>query len=380
MESIDSFGNFANRSSSKWRRFAPDVMPMHVAEMDFEIAEVIREQLIDFTNRSDLGYLGPIPELAEAFEGFAKKRWGWEIEKESLRVATDVGVAAVEVLRALTSPGDRVLLNTPVYSAFFNWLREVGAVPFDAPLIHENNQYRLDLAAIERAFEDGVKVYLLCSPQNPVGLVHSAKDLTEIARLADLHGVIVIADEIHAPLTWVPFTPYLSLGDAAERTGVMISSSSKGWNTAGLKGGFVLTQGPEVKKALAKLPESMHYRAGILGVFSMATAYSSATDWLDETVTQIQHNYLFLEAELARQLPKATLTPMESTYLAWIDLSAYRVNEPQKLILEVAKVSLVAGSDHGIGDEYAGFVRFNVATSQARIAEALSRMAKVLEG
>lgn len=107
-----SLTNFANRSSSKWRRFAPDVLPMHVAEMDFEVAKEIRDVLTDLVTRSDLGYLGPIPELAEAFESYAKRIWGWDIEKANLKLATDVGVAAVEILRAVAKPGARVLINS----------------------------------------------------------------------------------------------------------------------------------------------------------------------------------------------------------------------------------------------------------------------------
>ncbi|MFM7014479.1 MAG: aminotransferase class I/II-fold pyridoxal phosphate-dependent enzyme, partial [Actinomycetota bacterium] len=226
------------RTSSKWRRFEPDVLPMHVAEMDFEVADEIRELLSSMVQRSDLGYLGPVPEAADAFGDFARRRWNWEIDPSGFRIATDVGVAAVELLRILTKPGDQVLVNFPVYSSFQGWLKEVGAKPFDVPLLRVGNSWRLDVPGIERAFQQGVKVYLLCSPQNPVGLIHSEQDLREIAALAKKYDAVVISDEIHAPLAWEPFTPFLALVEVAEAGGITISSSAKAVNTAGLKAAF----------------------------------------------------------------------------------------------------------------------------------------------
>jgi cystathionine beta-lyase len=376
----DSFGNFANRSSSKWRRYPEDVLPMHVAEMDFDVSHAIRDRIKDLTDRSDLGYTGPIPEVAKSFEAFALDRWGWQIAPEQLKLATDVGVAAVEILRVLTKPGDKVLVNSPVYSSFYHWIEEVHAEVVDAPLVLRGNDWVLDLSAIEAAFKDGIKVYMLCSPQNPVGRVHSAKELTAVAELADKYGVTVISDEIHAPLSWVPFTPYLALGPAAHRTGVTITSSSKAWNVAGLKAAFLLTQGSEIQARLKGMPDAMHWRTSLVGAFAMESAFSHSVDWLDEVVEQIQDNLSFFQHEISQKLPKAKLFNMESTYLVWVDLSAYRVDQVQQVLLQQAKVAVVPGEDHAPEDEYSNFVRFNIASSKERISEAVSRMSKVLEG
>jgi cystathionine beta-lyase len=376
----DSFGNFANRSSSKWRRYPEDVLPMHVAEMDFDVSHAIRDRIKDLTDRSDLGYTGPIPEVAKSFEAFALDRWGWQIAPEQLKLATDVGVAAVEILRVLTKPGDKVLVNSPVYSSFYHWIEEVHAEVVDAPLVLRGNDWVLDLSAIDAAFKDGVKVYMLCSPQNPVGRVHSAKELTAVAELADKYGVTVISDEIHAPLSWVPFTPYLALGPAAHRTGVTITSSSKAWNVAGLKAAFLLTQGSEIQARLKGMPDAMHWRTSLVGAFAMESAFSHSVDWLDEVVEQIQDNLSFFQHEISQKLPKAKLFNMESTYLVWVDLSAYRVDQVQQVLLQQAKVAVVPGEDHAPEDEYSNFVRFNIASSKERISEAVSRMSKVLEG
>ena len=379
MESETTFGNFANRSSSKWRRFEPDVLPMHVAEMDFEVAKPIRDKLVAMVENSDLGYLGPLPELAPAFASYALDAWGWEIEPSGLKLATDVGVAAVEILRAVAEPGQEVLINSPVYSAFFKWLEEANCVPADAPMKLDGGRWSLDLRAIEQKYQQGIKIHLLCSPHNPLGTVHTAQELTELARLADEYDVLVISDEIHAPLSWVPFTPYLALGEHAERTGVTITSSSKAWNTAGLKAGFLITQSEQVRQKLKSLPEAMQWRSAILGAFGMVIAFTQGKPWLEQTVQRIQENLEHLHAELATALPQAKVFEMESTYLAWIDLGEYRVSDPQAVLLKEARVALVPGQDHG-GDQYRQYVRFNFATSKERITEAVRRMASVLEG
>ena len=352
---------------------------MHVAEMDFEVAIPIREKLSQLVENSDLGYLGPLPELAPAFARFALDNWGWEIDESAIKLATDVGVAAVEIIRAVAAPGERVLINSPVYSSFFKWISEAQCQVVDAPMRLQGNRFELDLIAIEEQYRQGVRIHLICSPQNPVGTVHTAQELTQLAALAREYDVLVISDEIHAPLSWVPFTPYLTVGEDAERTGVTITSSSKAWNTAGLKAGFLITQSDAVRQKLRNLPEAMHWRASLLGAFAMVAAYAEGSDWLRQAVEKIQSNLEHLHQEISQYLPKARVFEMESTYLAWIDLSDYRVTDPQALILKEGKVALVSGTEHG-GEQYQSCVRFNFAASKPRITEAIRRMASVLEG
>ena len=378
-ESKDSLSNFAGRTSSKWRGFDPSILPMHVAEMDFDVAKEIRNHIVQMTENSDLGYLGPIPELAPAFSSYAKSRWNWDLGQNPVRLATDVGVAAVEILRLTTKPGDRVLICSPVYSSFFLWLKETKVFPHDVPLRLVGQRWQLDLEGIEKAFQSGVNVFLMCSPQNPVGTVHTKEELTTVALLAEKYGALVISDEIHAPLSWTQYTPFLSLGSAAENHGVTITSTSKAWNTAGLKSAIVVSQSEKIDSVLIDFPESMHWRASILGAFSMVIAYQQCSYWIDETVERIKENLTFLRFELEKQLPKAKFFDMSATYLAWLDLSAYGVDNVQSRLLYDAKVALVAGSDHSSDGKYSDFVRFNFATSQTRIAEAVRRMASVLE-
>lgn len=374
----DRLDNFAQRSSSKWRRYPEDILPMHVAEMDFEVAPEIRKVLSGLIENSDLGYLGPFPELAPAFQHYAKQTWGWEFDPSWIKFATDVGVAATEIMRVLTKPGDRVLLNSPVYTNFHAWVREVGALPHDVPLIRDQNTWRLDLEGIERAMASGVKVYMLCSPQNPVGRVHTRAELQKVSDLANEYGVIVVADEIHAPLSYDQFTPYLSI-PGSENNGVLVTSNSKSWNTAGLKAAFYMTQSDKLSDALAGMPEAMHWRSSLLGAFAMATAYAECGYWMDQTKARLQENLAFLKDQLAEHLPKAVMSDVRATYLAWIDLSGYGVDRPQQKILRDGKVAVVPGEEHAPELRYTEFIRFNFGSSKARIAEAVRRMKLGLE-
>ena len=364
------------RHSSKWRRYAPDVLPMHVAEMDYEIAPQIKELIIDFVQRSDLGYLGPIPEVAEAFVGFAQRHWNWTPDPKQIRIATDVSVGTVEILRAITNPGDRVLINSPVYSSFYSWIKEVGCVATDVPLIADLETWRLDIAGIERAFQDGVKFYLLCSPQNPVGRVHELHELEAIAELAQRYGVLVIVDEIHAPLTYSeqPFVPYLAVSDAARETGVVVTAASKSFNLAGLKASIIVTQSATMASLIGQVPPDTHWRSGLLGGFAMATAFSDCDAWLAQAVDHNRANRDLLTRLVSEQLPGVPYWVPQGGYLAWLDLSSLNLGEnPANRILEEKRISLVPGADHGSG--YPQYVRINFACAAESVEQTVAAIA-----
>ena len=200
---IPSLAELQTHRSEKWRGFAHDVLPLPVAEMDFPVADPIREVLLEMVKTSDLGYLGSIPELGTSFAGFAKRRWDWSVDPLHVRVATDVGVAIVELLRVFTKPGDKVLFSSPIYQNFYTWMRETHVEMVDVPFktgVETNDQtgWSHDWVGIEAAYKSGIVVHLLCSPHNPLGKVYNREDLLHIAELAKQYGVIVISDEIHA--------------------------------------------------------------------------------------------------------------------------------------------------------------------------------------
>lgn len=383
---VPSLNELATHRSEKWRAFPPDVIPMPVAEMDFPIAPPIKELLHSMVEKSDLGYLGAIPELGEAFSSFAAKRWNWSVDPSMVRVATDVGVGVVEILRVFTVPGDCVLISSPVYQNFYTWMNETRVKCVDVPFIHQEDvdislQWQIDWQGIEEAYKSGIKIHLLCSPHNPIGRVYSKNELQKFVALAVKYNVIIISDEIHSPLEYKghPFTPILTLGDEAEEVSVVVTAASKGWNIAGLKCSIIVSGSQGMHEKLNPLPYSLHFRASILGAFATATAYEQGVTWLDKAITQLEHNRNLISTLLAEHLPEISYNPPQHSYLAWFNLSRLQLGEnPAEKILEKSRVALNAG--HIYGPQWGDFARLNFATSPEILTQAITQMARGIRG
>ena len=367
------------RKSEKWRGFPSDVLPLPVAEMDFPIAEPIKASLRDMIDRSDTGYLGAIPELKESFASFAMSLWGWHLDPNHVRIASDVGVAAVEILRVLIKPGDKVLIDTPVYNNFFNWLNEVKAEIIEVPMRREELHYTYNLVGIENAYKSGVKVHILCNPQNPTGTVHAKADLQKIADLALEFGVTVISDEIHAPLTYVTeeFHPFLAISDSARRVGITITSASKSFNIAGLKCAILIAEDERLNELLATMPIAVHYRASLFGGVASAAAFAHGSSWLTAALDQLDKNRKLLDSLIRSRIPAINYRIPDCSYLAWLDLSALNLGDnPAATLLERGRVALNSG--HTYGAPYSQFARLNFATSPELITDGIERILKAL--
>ena len=366
------------RRSAKWREFPSEVLPLPVAEMDFEIAKPIRDVLEEMIKGSDTGYLGPIPELGINLAKFAKARWGWEIDPEQVFTATDVGVGMVEMARTVVNPGDLIMINSPVYHNMNNWITELKCKSYDAPLTKTGLHYTIDLNAVERGYAAGVKAHFLCSPHNPVGTVFTRDELAELAELAKKYDVTVFSDEIHAPLTYdaKQFVPFLAVSEIAREVGICVTAASKSWNLAGLKCATVITAHPKQQERAKSMPEAVHFRASLFGAVASATAYE-CVDWLDSAIETFESNRKYLNNLLTQSLPAVGYRVPDFSYLAWLDLSGLNLGEnPAQVLLEKGKLALNAGIT--FGPESGSFVRLNFATGEEMLDEAVSRIASCL--
>jgi len=364
------------RRSAKWTTYPADVLPAFVAEMDFPLAPPIRTLLAEAVERSDTGYPSPAL-LGEAFAGFAAARFGWEVAPARVRAAPDVMTAVTELLRALTAPGEGVVVNPPIYPPFLGVTAELGRRVVEAPLRHSERGFELDLDALETAFAGGARTYLLCHPHNPTGRSFRREELQAIASLALRYGVTVVSDEIHAPLTLpgASHVPYLSLAGEAASHGVAVAGASKGWNLAGLKCALIVSGSDEMDARLEDaLPSHLRYHVGHLGVLASIVAFEHGGPWLDAVVAQLDRNRRSLETLVCSELPGVVYVPPQAGYLAWLDCRRLGLGEdPAAVFLEHGRVALSPGPS--FGTQGRGFARLNFATSSALLAEAVERMA-----
>jgi cysteine-S-conjugate beta-lyase len=361
------------RRSAKWRFFDPDVLPAFVAEMDFPLAPAVKIALAEAVELDDTGYGYPDAlGLPDAFAGFAKARLGWEVDPAGVTAAPDVVNAITSLLRSLAKPGDRIVINTPVYHPFFAIIEELGLELAEVPLLDGE----LDVDGIDAEFRRGATALILCSPHNPTGTVPTEEQLRALAASAAVHGAWVLSDEIHWPLTLpgARHIPFLSVSEEAREHGIALVSASKAFNLAGLSCAQFVTASERAQEVVEGLPFIAKH-AGHFGALAAVAAYRDGAAWLDDVIAVLDHNRALLARLLAEQLPEVAYTPPRAGYLTWLDLRALDLgDDPSEALLERGRVALNAGPT--FGPQGNGFVRLNIGTSPALVEEAVKRIVK----
>jgi cysteine-S-conjugate beta-lyase len=372
-----SLDELRRRTSAKWRVHPADVLPMWIAEMDVPLAAPIAEALHAAVDAGDTGY-AMAESYTEALDGFAERHWGWRVPPGRAAIVPDVMLGVVEMLKLITSPGDSVVVNSPVYPPFYAFVTHMDRRVVEAPLTPEG---RLDPDTLAAAFRrgadgEGAAAYLLCSPHNPTGTVHTAEELAAVTELANGSGVRVVADEIHAPLVLpgARHVPYLSL-PGTERAFSLISAS-KAWNLAGLKAAMAVA-GTESADELARMPEEVSHGPSHLGVIGHVAALRHGDDWLEALLAGLDENRRLLTGLLKEHLPEVGYRGHEGTFLAWLDCRALGLgDDPAAAFLERGRVALIPGPAFGTGG--AGYARLNIGTSPEILEDAVRRMASAV--
>jgi cysteine-S-conjugate beta-lyase len=363
------------RRSAKWRFYDDDVLPAWVAEMDFPLAPAVKIALAEAVELDDTGYGYPAAlGLAEAFAEFARARLDWEVDPAGVSAAPDVVNAITTLLRTIAKPGDRIVINTPVYHPFFAVIEEVGCEVAEVPLVDG----QLDVDAIDAEFRDGAVALILCSPHNPTGTLPTEGQLKTLAAAAAQHGAWVLSDEIHSPLVLpgARHVPFLSVSDEAREHGIALSSASKAFNLAGLHCAQFVTASERAAAVVEKLPFSATH-AGHFGALATVAAYRDGAPWLDDVIAVLDHNRALLAELLATDLPEIGYTPPRAGYLTWLDLRALDLgDDPTEALLERGRVALNPGPSFGLQGK--GFARLNIGTSPALVEEAVKRIGKAV--
>ncbi len=365
------------RASIKWQHYAPDVLPMWVAEMDVDLADPIREALEKALRESDTGYPGSTP-FVESFVDFAASRWSWPaLDASFIRPVAGVIPGYTDALLLAAGPGGTVVVTSPVYPPFYTYLRGAGLTVVEARLTAE---MRLDPSAIDDALGTAKKAgapgiaLLLCNPHNPGGTLHTRAELEQLAGVVARHGATVVADEIHAPIIYPDgeFIPYLTV----DPTGMALHSASKAWNLAAFPAAL-LVFGAEAKVRRDSFKVGAHHWPTHFGAIAQTAAYRDGGPWLDALMTGLDANRKLLGDLLAEHLPTIGYRMPEATYLAWLDCSALGLgDDPASVFLARGRVGLNSGLTFGSGG--AGHVRFNFATRPDLLEVGVRRMASAV--
>jgi cystathionine beta-lyase len=367
------------RKSFKWRTYPADVLPAFVAEMDFDLAAQISEAVTAALAIGDSGYAHQ-GILGEAFCGFAAERLGWSPDPARVFAIPDVMTGLVEVVLAITPPGSAIVINPPVYPPFSFRFGFADRRIVTAPLIRDDQgRYDLDFGALDAALaEPGVAAYVLCSPHNPTGSVWSRAQLEAIGDICQRRGVVLLVDEIHAPLVLpgARFVPFLSLGHDIDARTFTFTSASKGWNIPGLKCGVAISGSDHGAALLKRRWEAL--LPSHLGVLGSIAAYQEAVGWLDAALAQLDENRWLLARLLSEHLPQVGYLPPQASFLAWLDCRALGFgDDPAAVFLDRGLLAVSPGPHFGA--EGRGFARLNMGTSPALLEEAVRRMATAVQ-
>lgn len=376
--------NRRGSNSYKWDQpVADDVIPLWVADMDFEAAPPIMAALRRRVEHGVFGYVAVPDSFYQTTIDWFGRRHGWRIEREWIQYTTGVVPALSVIIKAFTALGDKVLVMTPVYNCFFSSIRNNGCQMVESRLVYEDAAYSIDFADLERQAQDSaVKLLLLCNPHNPGGRVWTVDELARIGDICRRHGVTVVSDEIHCELVFAgyKYTPFASVGSNHD-IAVTCVSPSKSFNIAGLQVANIVCSNPEWRDRIDRAININEVcDVNPFGVEALIAAYTTQGEsWLKALCDYLHGNYTVLCDAFNKVMPQLTVTRLEGTYLAWIDCRSLQVSSKQvtDLLLDKAHVMVNNGSMYGDAGE--GFIRINLACPRSRLDEALRRMIPVLK-
>lgn len=359
-----------------------DVLPMWVADMDFRTAPAVVEALRKRVEHGIFGYTKVPVAYYETVVDWFRRRHHWVIEKEWIIYTTGVVPALSAIIKALTSPGDKVMVQTPVYNCFFSSIRNDECEMIANPLIYKQGTYEIDFDDLEeKAADPRVKLMLLCNPHNPVGRVWTKEELTRIGEICLRHNVWVVADEIHCELVFPghEYTPFASISNDFLMHSVTCTSPSKAFNLAGLQIANIISADEEVRKKIDKAININEVcDVNPFGVEALMAAYKEGEEWLEELKLYLYENYNYLKAFFEKYLPEYPVTMLEGTYLVWVDCSVLKQSSAEIVETILAKEKLWVNEGSLYGEAGEGFIRINIACPRQRLMDGLDRLRRAL--
>jgi cystathionine beta-lyase len=369
--------------SSKWDSAEDEtILPMWVADMDFMTAPPVMEALIKRAQHGVFGYTKVLDTYYEAVIGWFGRRHAFEIKKSWILFTTGVIPALSAIIRALTVPGDKIIIQSPVYNYFYTIISENECEVTSNDLVYENGTYTIDFAGLEKiAADPKVKLLLLCHPHNPVGRVWTKEELEKIGDICFRNEVTVISDEIHCDFIYpgCRHIPFASINSEFLHRSVTCTSPSKTFNMAGLQVANVFVSDSDRRERIHKvLSRNKVYNINSFAIDGLIAAYNEGEDWLQQLLIYLHENYLFLKEFLATNLPQLKVIPLQATYLVWLDCSALGKSSKEiaDLLLKEGKLWLNEGTMYGTNGN--SFMRINIACPRSLLSEGLNRIKQAL--
>jgi cysteine-S-conjugate beta-lyase len=379
---FDKLTDRRHTDSYKWDD-EPDVLPLWVADMDFQTAPCITEALQKRVEQGIFGYTKVPESYYQAIIGWFKRRHQWQIEREWILYTSGVVPALSCALKAMTLPGEKVLVQTPVFNCFFSSIKNNGCEIAENRLVRQGDSYAIDFDDFERQCADEkVTVFLLCNPHNPAGRVWTREELEQMNDICLRHGVRIVSDEIHCELVMPghTFTPMAAVSEACRDNSVTLNSPSKAFNIAGLQIANIICSDATLRRRIDRAININEVcDVNPFGVIALQEAYNNGGPWLDELNAYLYDNYMALKQFFAEYLPKLEVVRLEGTYLVWVDIHAleFTADELTDELLRQAKVRVNSGTlyGHSAGLDY---IRLNIACPRATLMEALKRIGQAL--
>lgn len=373
-----------NSNSYKWDAVMEEgVLPMWVADMDFRTAPAVVEVLRKRMDHGIFGYTKVPPVYYDAIINWFTRRHGWQIDRDWIIYTSGVVPALSAIIKALTVPGDRVLVQTPVYNCFFSSIRNNGCEIVANPLVYTNGTYQIDFDDLARkATDPKVRLLLLCNPHNPVGRVWTRAELMCIGEICLRNDVLVVADEIHCELVYSGHTyiPFASISDDFRNRSVTCTSPSKAFNLAGLQIANIFAADESVR---VKIDKAINLNevcdVNPFGVEALVAAYNDGEEWLEELKCYLSDNYLYMRTFFNKYLPQFPVVKLEGTYLVWVDCSVLNRSSKEiaEILLKAEKLWINEGSMYGEAGE--GFIRINIACPRQILIDGLNRLKRGLK-
>ena len=363
--------------SYKWDSAPEGVLPMWVADMDFRTAPAITDALHRRVDNGIFGYTLVPDEYYDAVTSWFARRHGWQIDRDMMIYTSGVVPAISAIIKALAAPGDKVIVQTPVYNCFFSSIRNNGCEILPNPLLRDGDTFSMDFDDLERkAADPKATLMILCNPHNPAGRVWSRDELLRLGEICIRHGVTVISDEIHCEFVFDGYrhTPFASVSEELSRHCVVCVSPSKAFNIAGLQIANIVAPDSDTR---ARIDKAININevcdVNPFGVIATIAAYNEGEEWLKQLLDYLRGNYEYMRGFCRENLPQFPITRLEATYLVWMDCRALGMTseELEERLVDDARLWLNAGSMYGADGD--GFMRWNIACPRSVLQDGLER-------